>query len=687
MSEEGRPDPDELLERIRETEGASSRAELKIFFGMSAGVGKTYAMLQEARAAKAQGIDIVVGIIETHGRPDTEALVAGLELVPLRQMEYRGILLEELDLDALVARRPAIAIVDELAHANAPGSRHVKRWQDVLELVDRGISVWTAINVQHMESFADVVEDLTGARVRERVPDTLFDRADEVRLIDVAPEDLIRRLEEGAIYTGESTRAAIENFFRPKNLGALREIALRFAARTASRRLSEYARSEIGAESGSQHWASLGERVLVAVGPAPGSAYLVRWARRTAYSLRAEWTAVHVDTGALLSEADKGRLEANLSLARKLGAEVLVVPGSDVAEAVIATARAKGASMVVVGRSGLSSLGFLPKRATVSDRIVREAAPIDIAVVQDSSSASPERPLDWLKRVFGAPKRQYALLIAAFTALALLAELFVPVIGYRERGPAVPRGRPRALLHRPPGPRGALGDPQRPLASISSSYRRCTPSRSRLVEDWILFGVYFLVAFVTGCLVSRVHSRERLLRDRESAAAFLFGAAQLLAECPSIEAAAESAARLAEEHFDTEAAVFVDGGEGELESTPRGKAATEDRRARVRHRRVRFRRARALRSPTDTLPSARLRYVPASAGEKAAGRDRPVHPERQGLDEGRRQSPAVPRADPRPQRRALPLARRGAARPCSGSSPSAWAASSSTRSRTSCAPR
>ena len=466
MSEEGRPDPDELLERIRETEGASSRAELKIFFGMSAGVGKTYAMLQEARAAKAQGIDIAVGIVETHGRPDTEALVAGLELVPLRQIEYRGILLEELDLDALVARRPAIAIVDELAHANAPGSRHVKRWQDVLELVDRGISVWTAINVQHMESFADVVEDLTGARVRERVPDTLFDRADEVRLIDVAPEDLIRRLEEGAIYTGESTRAAIENFFRPKNLGALREIALRFAARTASRRLSEYARSEIGAESGSQHWASLGERVLVAVGPAPGSAYLVRWARRTAYSLRAEWTAVHVDTGALLSEADKGRLEANLSLARKLGAEVLVVPGSDVAEAVIATARAKGASLVVVGRSGLSSLGFLPKRATVSDRIVREAAPIDIAVVQDSSSASPERPLDWLKRVFGAPKRQYALLIAAFTALALLAELFVPVLGYRSVALLFLAAVLGLSFIARPGPVALFGDPQRPLAQF-----------------------------------------------------------------------------------------------------------------------------------------------------------------------------------------------------------------------------
>ena len=427
MSEEVRPDPDELLQRIRETEGSRSKAQLKIFFGMSAGVGKTYAMLQEARAAKTQGTDILVGIVETHGRPDTQALVAGLELVPRRRVEYRGIHIEELDLDALIARRPAIAVVDELAHSNAPGSRHVKRWQDVLELLDRGISVWSAMNVQHLESYADVVEDLTGVRVKERVPDTVFDRADELRLIDVAPEDLIRRLEEGSIYTGDSSRAAIENFFKPRNLGALREIALRFAARTASRRLNAYAR----AESGPSSQASLGERILVAVGPAPGSAYLVRWARRTAYSLRADWTALHVDTGGALDEKARGRLEDNLALARKLGAEVLVVPGLDVAEAVVATARAKGASMIVVGRSGLSRLGFFPRVATVSDRILREAAPIDIAVVQDSlSTAAGAAPLG-LKRLFGAPRRQYALLLASFALLILLAELFVPSLGYR----------------------------------------------------------------------------------------------------------------------------------------------------------------------------------------------------------------------------------------------------------------
>jgi two-component system sensor histidine kinase KdpD len=614
MIENGRPDPDELLARIRETEGASSRAELKIFFGMSAGVGKTYTMLQEARASKAQGVDIVIGIVETHGRAETEALVSDLEIVLRRPVEYRGVLLEELDLDALIARFPAIAIVDELAHANAPGSRHVKRWQDVMELLDRGISVWTAINVQHMESYADVVEDLTGARVRERVPDTVFDRADEVRLIDLAPEDLIRRLEEGSIYTGESSRSAIENFFKPKNLGALREIALRFAARTASRRLSDYAR----AESGSSSQASLGERILVAVGPAPGSAYLVRWARRTAYALRADWTAVHVDTGALLGDEAKGRLEANLSLARKLGAEVLVVPAVDVATAVIETARAKGASMIVVGRSGLSRTGPGLRRPTVSDRIVREAAPIDIAVVQDSRQAVKEQTLAWLKRLFRAPPRQYAFLVVAFAILAFFAELLVPALGYRSVALLFLAAVLGLSFVARPGPVALLAI----LSALALNFFFIPPLYTlaiTLPEDWVLFGVYFLVAFVTGSLVSRIRSRERLLGDRESAASFLFGAAQLLSECSSVESAAEVAVHLAEDHFATDAAVFVDDGEGGLDPSPRGKAASLIDEREFDIAAYSFTERALCGAQTDTLPSARLRYVPASAGEKAAG--------------------------------------------------------------------
>ncbi len=614
MSEKGRPDPDAILQRIRDSEAELMRPELKIFLGMSAGVGKTYTMLQESRTARAQGIDIVIGLVETHGRRETEALVAGLELLPRRSLEYKGIALEELDLDALVARRPAVAVIDELAHENAPGSRHVKRWQDILELLDRGISVWTAVNIQHMESYSDVVEDLTGARIRERVPDTVFDRADEVRLIDIAPEDLISRLEGGYVYTGESSRAAIENFFKPKNLGALREIALRYATRAAGRRLSAYARKEGGIPPRS----SLGERILVAIGSAPSSAYLLRWARRTAYAWRADWTAIHVDTGRALGDEDKARLEANLALARKLGAETLVIPGADVALAVVGTARAKGASMIVVGRSGLSPLGVLPRRASISDRIMREAAPIDIAVVQDSGAAAVGRPFAGLMQVFASPARQYLVLAAVFAGLVLLGELLVPSLGYEAVALLFLVAVLGLSFLASPGPVALLAL----MSALALNFLFIPPLYTLSIgrpQDWVLFGVYFLVAFVTGSLVSRVRSRERLLKEREGAASFLFGAAQLLSECPSVETAAKAAARLAEEHFGTEAAVFVDDGEGALEPAARGRAMhlIDERELDVAA--YSFAESSPCGSGTDTLPSARLRYMPAAAGEKASG--------------------------------------------------------------------
>ena len=543
-------------------------------------------------------------------------------------MEYRGVLLEELDLDALIARRPAIAIVDELAHANAPGSRHVKRWQDVLELLDRGISVWTAINVQHMESYADVVEDLTGARVRERVPDTVFDRADEVRLIDVAPEDLIRRLEEGAIYTGESSRAAIENFFKPKNLGALREIALRFAARTASRRLTDYARAESG---------------VVLRRPASASASSSRSGRprarptssagRGAPPMRSGPTGrPSTSTRApSSSEADKGRLEANLSLARKLGAEVLVVPGADVAEAVIETARAKGASMIVVGRSGLSRLGLLP---------------------QARHRLGPHRARGRADRHRRRPGlRHRARRAAARLAQARLRRAEAPVRLPRSSpsrpSPSSPSSSCRSSAtaawpscSSPPSSASPSSPARAPWRSSPSS----APSRLdfffipplytftiTLVEDWLLFGVYFLVAFVTGSLVSRVHSRERLLarprergllplRRRPAPLRVLLGRGRRRGRRPARRGALRHRGR---------------GLRRRRRGRPRPRAAGQGRaahrRARVRHRRLLFRRARPLRSPDGHPARApRLRYVPACRrGKGRAGRHRP-RPSRSG---------------------------------------------------------
>lgn len=608
--EKSRPDPDKLLSRVEAAGGTEERAKLSIFLGMSAGVGKTYAMLQEARSARAQGADIVLGLIETHGRADTEAALSGLELFPRRRIAYKGIQLEELDLDGLIERAPEIAVIDELAHENAPGSRHVKRWQDVEALLDKGISVWTAVNIQHLESYADVVEELTLAPVRERVPDTVFDRADEVRLIDIAPEDLIRRLEEGRVYTGDSSRAALENFFTPMNLGALREIALRYATRAASRKLTAYARSDREHPSES----SLGERILVAVGSAPNSAHLIRWTRRTAYALRADWVALNVETGSPMSPGDRRRVEENLELARRLGAETIVTRGSDVPGAVVEVARSKGVSMIVVGRSGLRALGG-PRRSSISERIMREASPIDVALVQDSSIPVRESPLSWLRRAFGAPPKEYGLLAAAFAALVGLGELASPFLGYRGLALVFLAAVLGLSLVASPAPVAALAI----VSALALNFFFIPPLYTLSIgkpEDWVLFAVYFLVAFETSTLVSRVRSRESLLRERERAAGFLFGASQVLSDSHSVEEAASAARALIESHFGAEAAVLVDDGDGRL-LRPAGAMGLEDREFDVAS--YAYAERVVCGAYTSTLPGAQYHYVPASSGEEAVG--------------------------------------------------------------------
>jgi two-component system sensor histidine kinase KdpD len=278
-----RPDPDALLARVQEQQALESRGKLKLFFGAAAGVGKTYAMLEAAREKRADGVDVVVGYVEPHGRAETEALLEGLEVLPPRLLEYHGATLREFDLDGALARRPQLLLVDELAHTNAPGSRHTKRWQDVLELLDAGIDVFTTVNVQHVESLNDVVAKITGVIVRETIPDSVVDRADEVELIDLPPDDLLERFREGKVYVPDQAAEALENFFRKGNLIALRELALRRTAERVDAQMRSYMRDHaIGAV-----WPT-SERLLVAVSASPLSVRLVQTAKRMADRLGAE---------------------------------------------------------------------------------------------------------------------------------------------------------------------------------------------------------------------------------------------------------------------------------------------------------------------------------------------------------------------------------------------------------------
>ncbi len=381
---EARPSPDALLE----TAAREGRGRLKIFLGAAPGVGKTYEMLMSGRARLAEGIDVVIGVVETHGRRETQALVEGFEIVPRKAVDYKGRSLDEMDLDAIIARRPKLVLVDELAHTNAPGSRHPKRYLDVQELLALGIDVYSTLNIQHVESLNDIVAQITRITVRETVPDVIIDRADDVEIIDLTPDDLIKRLHEGKVYVPTTARRAIENYFSPGNLTALRELALR---RTAQR-VDEQLLTHMQAHAIEGPWAA-GDRVLVAVDEHPRGASLVRFARRQADRLRCPWAALHVETSrsANLGDADKDRLAATMRLAEQLGGEAITIPGQSVAEDIVRHASTHNFTHIVVGKPSKSRWRELFEGSVTHD-LIRQAGNISVHVTsgteQDAALAS-----------------------------------------------------------------------------------------------------------------------------------------------------------------------------------------------------------------------------------------------------------------------------------------------------------
>lgn len=373
-ADDPRPDPDVLLAQVRVDE--PTRAHLKIFFGAAPGVGKTYAMLGSAHRLAADGVDVVVGVVETHGRAETAALLSGLEVVPRRVVTHRGVELTELDVDRVLARRPGLVLVDELAHTNAPGSRHVKRWQDVLDLLAAGIDVHATLNVQHIDSLTDVVQQITGIKVRETVPDHLLARADELELIDLPPAELLDRLAEGKVYLGEQAARAAEHFFHKGNLAALRELALRRTAERVDVDVQTYRRQR-GVE---RPWAS-SERLLVGVGPSPSSERLLRAGARIALRLGAALEVAHVEQPSRpLGERDRARVEGHLRLAESLGAAVTRLRGEDVAAALLAHARARNVTRILAGKPTHGRWRDLV-RGSLLDRLIRGSGEIELHVV------------------------------------------------------------------------------------------------------------------------------------------------------------------------------------------------------------------------------------------------------------------------------------------------------------------
>lgn len=412
-----RPDPERLLAQIQAEEAEAEGGKLKIFLGAAPGVGKTYSMLQDMLLQKSQGVDVVVGLVETHGRSETGKLLAGLEVLPKKNIEYKGQVLQEFDLDAAIQRRPKLILVDELAHTNAPTCRHAKRWQDIQELLNRGIDVYTTLNVQHLESLNDVIHQIIGIKVRETIPDSMLEEA-EIELVDLPPDELLKRLAEGKVYFKEQAKLAIKNFFKKSNLTALRELALRVTAEQVNMDVM----SERKFQDTQETWPTA-EKLLVCVGPGKGSAKLIRAAKRLANSLHAEWMAVYVDAPKLhVTQEQKDNIRQNLRIAEQLGAETLIVGGDDLVNEIIRVARERNVTKIVISKNVRPQWRNILKGSLV-DQLVRDSGEIDVYVIRADDEFGQEKKIslkDNMEKMTLAPYIAAAIVIGICTAIAYL---------------------------------------------------------------------------------------------------------------------------------------------------------------------------------------------------------------------------------------------------------------------------
>jgi two-component system sensor histidine kinase KdpD len=416
-----RPDPDALLKEIGREE--TKRGILKIFLGYAPGVGKTYTMLQEAHVLKKRGEDVVAGIVETHKRSETEALLENMEIIPRKRVEYGNIVLDEMDINAVLSRRPAVVLIDELAHTNAPDSRHPKRYQDVEELLDSGIDVYTTVNIQHVESQMDVVAKITGVRVQETIPDSLLDMADEVQVIDIPLEELFQRLKEGKVYIPEKAKQAMQSFFQRGNLVALRELTLTLVARKMDTELLNYMK----AKAISGPWPA-GERVMVCIAPSPYGPQLLRRAYKIAKDTHAEWYAVYISTPTLknLSDIEKGYLTAALNLAEELGGKVLTLMGTDIGEEILRFARENNITRIVIGKPHKPTIFGFWKNSPVNS-LLHARADFDLQLVTPSTEKrdSEEKPAS---QKFTFSPRDYGITLAIVVAITSLNFILVKFV-------------------------------------------------------------------------------------------------------------------------------------------------------------------------------------------------------------------------------------------------------------------
>ncbi len=616
---EQRPDPETLLARVQAEEARAGRGRLRIFFGASAGVGKTYSMLQAARSAQAAGTDVVIGYLEPHGRVETEQLAEGLEHLPTLAVSYRGIVRQEFDLDRALARRPQILLVDELAHSNlisgVPQPRHPKRWQDIEEVLAAGISVWTTVNVQHLESLNDLVYQTTGVRQSETLPDRVFDEADDIELIDLPADDLLARLHAGKVYVSDAVATAAERFFRKTNLMALREIALRRVAERV-----EAASRALQPERASGRIA--GERVLVAVGPDAQAEQLVRTGKRMADALAASWTVVYVETPALLrlSETDRNRRISVLCLAESLGAEAVTLDGPSAAAALLEYAQTRRATRLIVGapkRRGWRAW----TRASTSTTLVRQARGFDVLVIAPTG-ASGSRPALAPPTSAGSAAEirwdRYGWAVGVSALCTLLAFFMYPHFELSNLAMVYLLGVTVAGLRLGRGPSALTAV----LNVLVFDYCFVPPRFTFAVSDvqyLVTFGAMITIGLVIATLTANVRQQTRVAGARERRTAALYAMSRELAITRGIENMAAVAVRHVTEVFGCRAVVLLPDAEGKLRRPAGAPTERSLRGADLAIAQWVNDHGRRAGLGSDTLPATPALYVPLGDEAHATG--------------------------------------------------------------------
>ncbi len=609
INNDNRPDPALLLKQIADDERRDKRGKLKIFFGSSAGVGKTYAMLQAAQRQRQRGVDIVIGIVETHGRVETAALLADLQILPQVRQDYRGIQLSEFDLDAALKRKPAIILMDELAHTNAPTSRHPKRWQDIEELLDAGIDVYTTLNVQHLESLNDIVESITGIAVRETIPDLLFDNADDIVLVDTPPDELLNRLRDGKVYLvpGINERA-VQNFFRKTNLLSLRELALR--------RTAEYVDADTDDErlrEGLTTPNTVGERLLVCIGPDKLAAKLVRTARRLAMSLKAPWTAVYIEPpGPKQNTRLRQHIQQILDSAERNGAHIINLPGGRIGDELLSYARNNGITKIIIGKPVRPRWQEL-LRPNLVNHIIRNSGDIDVYVITSLAAVSSS-PLRHLL----TPKISWRDFVLAILVTGLLTGLGYSLRAYFSQTDIIMLYLTGAVVVAATLSRGAAL--LYSLISVSSlNFFFVQPIFSFNVYDrsyWLTFGVMLLASLVISTQAARLREQADLSRQRERKTQIFYRLTRMLTATRERRAICEMVVKHTEDALGMAAAIWLP--ENGTFTSYAGKLLGDNAKEEIVTKWC-FDHGQEAGRGTDTLPSAHGYYVPIRSMDRQLG--------------------------------------------------------------------